>query len=211
VQLVIDNLSVDRGARRVLSNLSLRIGAGEALILTGPNGSGKTTLIRTIAGFLKPVAGDIVLEGSDPDRETAQYCHYVGHLNGVKPSLTVEENLAFWGAYLREPEKGPCTVTEISDALEAFGLNALASIPVAYLSAGQKRRAGLARLLIAKRPVWLLDEPTVSLDAESSTRLAKQINHHVAMGGLVLAATHFDLGLASARTVDLANQRGASP
>lgn len=176
----------------IVADLSFRVAPGVVLQLTGPNGAGKTTLIRAVAGFLRPAGGSLRLEGGLPDTPVAEHCHYIGHLNGVKAKQTVAENLAFWGAYL-----GAADRDQVDAALDMFGLTPLAGIAAGYLSAGQKRRVGLARLLVADRPVWLLDEPTVSLDAESTAMLANVIAHHVAAGGLAIAATHIPLGLAS--------------
>jgi heme exporter protein A len=189
-----DNLSVERGTRRVISDLSFAAKAGEALLIVGPNGAGKTTLIRTIAGFITPSSGTIALKGDNADRDMTESCHYVGHLTGVKANLTAAENLAFWAAYLGGGER-IAIADKVDDALSAFGLSALADYPAGLLSAGQKRRLGLARLSVAARPVWLLDEPTVSLDAASTELLARLIQAHLAGGGLVIAATHLPLGL----------------
>jgi heme exporter protein A len=185
MRLVVEGLTVSRGGRSVLSDLSFVLSAGDALLLTGPNGSGKTTLLRTIAGFLRPDAGRIALEELPGDTEPADEMHFIGHLNGVKASLTVAENLRFWMRYLGGSGGG----------LERLGLEALAHIPAGYLSAGQKRRLGLARLLTAPRPVWLLDEPAVSLDAASLEMLAGLVRQHLADGGIAIAATHVPLGI----------------
>jgi heme exporter protein A len=198
VLLTIENLVVERGMRRVVDGLSLTVGAGEAVVLVGPNGAGKTTIIRTVAGLIRPASGSIVLTGGDGERELASQAHYVGHLNALKPSLTVEENLRFWADYLGSGSKA-----SIDEALAAFDLVPLAMIPAGYLSAGQKRRACLARLVATPRPIWLLDEPTVSLDAASVDLLAKRIGAHVEAGGLVLAATHIPLGLATERRLEI--------
>lgn len=203
--LAIENLVVERGARRVVDGLSFTVAAGEALVLVGPNGAGKTTVIRTVAGLIRPVSGSITLTGGDPERDLAAEAHYVGHLNALKPSLTVEENLRFWADYL-----GPGSPASVDEALAAFALEPLAMIPAGYLSAGQKRRACLARLVATPRPIWLLDEPTVSLDAASVALLAGRIAAHVAAGGLVLAATHIPLGLASERRLELGIAREAA-
>lgn len=178
----------------MIANLSFAANAGEALLLTGPNGAGKTTLIRTIAGFIPPRSGTVTLKGDVGDRDIAEFCHYVGHLTGVKANLTAAENLAFWAEYL-DGSAAPSLAARVDDALDAFGLLALAEYPAGLLSAGQKRRLGLARLVVAARPVWLLDEPTVSLDAASTTLLADLIRKHLADGGIVIAATHLPLGL----------------
>ena len=204
MQLEIELLAVERGSRRVIDGLTLRVEGGTPVVLTGPNGSGKTTLIRTIAGLINPVSGSIALNGGDPEKDIAAEAHYVGHLNALKPSLTVEENLAFWARYLGN---GAVTQSSIEPALEAFALTSLAGVPAGYLSAGQKRRACLARLLVTPRPLWLLDEPTVSLDAGSVQMLARQIDAHAAGGGLVIAATHIPLGLAREQRVDLGAMR----
>jgi heme exporter protein A len=189
-----DNLTVERGSRTVLSALSFTAKAGEALLLVGPNGSGKTTLIRTIAGFIAPSAGTISLNAESGDRNLAEQCHYVGHLTGVKANLTAQQNLTFWAEYLGADER-VAIEDRVSEALSHFGLSRLADYPAGLLSAGQKRRLGLARLGVAKRPIWLLDEPTVSLDAASTELLAHLIQRHLANKGLVIAATHLPLGL----------------
>jgi heme exporter protein A len=195
VNLVVENLVVIRGMRTVIDGVSLALAKGEALLLTGPNGAGKTTLLRTIAGFLLPERGAIRLEGAEPERSLAEHCHYVGHLNGIKPALTVGENLAFWAAYLAGGASAAEQARLIQNALEQLDLEALADIPAAYLSAGQKRRVGLARLMLARRAVWLLDEPTVSLDAQSTAAVSSLIETHLSAGGLALIATHMPIGL----------------
>jgi len=197
MRLVAEALTSIRGGRTLFSGLSFAIDAGEALVLTGPNGAGKTTLIRTIAGFLNPAQGRLRLEPADPEQLLGEQCHYVGHLNAVKASLSVEENVAFWCGFLGGAH------TRVTEALAAFGLSALRDIPAAYLSAGQRRRVGLARLLVVERPVWLLDEPTASLDQASQDLLLRAIEGHLAIGGLVVAATHAPLGLARSRELRL--------
>jgi heme exporter protein A len=201
VQLIAENLVLSRGGRVIVDGLSFRLGEGEALVLTGPNGSGKTTLLRALAGFLRPVAGVARLEAADREREPAELVHFVGHLDGIKAHLTVEENLAFWAAYLGGGD-------DVAAALDAFALKALADIPAGYLSAGQKRRLGLARLAAAKRPLWLLDEPTVSLDAASVGLLVAAVDAHVTGGGLAVIATHVPLGLARASEIRLGSAEG---
>jgi heme exporter protein A len=203
VQLVAENLNVIRGARIIIADVSLSVAAGESLLLTGPNGSGKTTLLRTIAGFLQPESGSVRLEGGDSELDIGQQCHYVGHLSGTKSALTVAANLAFWAEYLGGSDPHLSTPVRVSAALERFGLEPLADIPAGFLSAGQRRRLGLARILLARRPVWLLDEPTASLDTASTALLAEVVTAHVAGGGILVAATHLPLGIEGAKHLRL--------
>lgn len=209
LKLTADKLVLTRGARTIIDGLSFEVQAGEALLLTGPNGAGKTTLLRALAGFLRPAGGMIGLEGGDPEREISEQCHCVGHLNGVKSSLTVSENLTFWAEYLNPTEPGG-SAARVQAALERLRLCELTDIPAGYLSAGQRRRLGLARLLLADRPVWLLDEPTVSLDTASSELLAAVVNDHLGRAGLVVAATHQPLALTRARELRLGFAAGAA-
>jgi heme exporter protein A len=204
MRLVAENLVVTRGLRTIIDGLSFAVSAGEALMLTGPNGAGKTTLLRAIAGFLPPASGRVHLTGGIEERTIAEECHFVGHQNGIKAQLTVAENLSFWGAYLCSSPAGTTGLEDrVAVALDRFGLEPLAGIPAAYLSAGQKRRAGLARLLVSERPIWLLDEPTASLDTDSAAIMTSVASAHLARGGLLLAATHLPLGLAGARELRL--------
>jgi heme exporter protein A len=196
MQLIVEALTSIRGGRTLFAGLSFTVGEGEALLVVGPNGAGKTTLIRTIAGLMRPAAGSIRIEGS-PELSVGEQCHYVGHLNAIKASLGVEENAAFWCRFLGG------SADRIGPALAAFGLAAVGDVPAAYLSAGQRRRLGLTRVLLAERAIWLLDEPTVSLDAAAQAMLAKAIDAHIARGGAVIAATHAPLGIASARELRL--------
>ena len=196
ITLVVENLTTARGGRALAEHLSFQVAAGEGILLTGPNGAGKTTLLRTIAGFLKAREGTIRIEPASDTIEFAEHCHYVGHLNGLRPSLTVRENLSFWQRFYGG-------AVEIDDTLEAFDIDHLDDIPAGYLSAGQKRRLGLARLMIADRPIWLLDEPSVSLDIASQALLTTAVDRHLANGGIVLAATHVKLGAAIARELKL--------
>jgi heme exporter protein A len=202
VKLSVENVSVARGDRTILAGLSFSVAAGEALLLTGPNGAGKTTLLRAIAGLIGLSAGAITLEGGAADRSIAEQAHYAAHSNALKGSLTVAENLAFWGTYLGGAS-GSDLNSAVDAALDALDLDDLADVPAAYMSAGQKRRAGLARILMAKRPLWLLDEPTVSLDSQSVEIVARLINAHTAGGGLALVATHLPLALTAPRSLTL--------
>ncbi|HGG06298.1 MAG TPA: heme ABC exporter ATP-binding protein CcmA [Aliiroseovarius sp.] len=183
MELVIENLAVSRGGVPVLEGVSFTLSAGQILLLTGPNGSGKTTLLRTLAGLQPALAGRI----SMPPEAIA----YGAHADGLKSTLSVAENLAFWASIYR--------TGDISAVLSRFNLAALAERPAANLSAGQKRRLGLARLLVTGRPVWLLDEPTVSLDTASVALFAEAVRDHVAAGGAALIASHIDMGLEAAR------------
>src|SRR5215470_18833950 len=197
MKLLAENLVLNRGGRPLLADISFVVGAGEALLLLGANGVGKTTLLRAVAGLLAPAAGSIRIERSDGERSVGEQCHYVGHLNGVKARLTVAENAAFWGRFLARRLDG------LDAALAAFGLAGLRDIPAAYLSAGQQRRLGLVRVLLAHRPIWLLDEPTVSLDLAAVEALTRVVAEHRAAGGLVIAATHRPLGFSGARELAL--------
>jgi heme exporter protein A len=210
VQLVAENLVLERGGRNVVDGLSLRIEGGAALVLTGPNGSGKSTLLRSLAGYLRPASGSVRIIGAGDDREASEVCHFVGHLDGIKTHLTAAENLSFWAAYLG----GSADLDDrVEAALRLFALEALADIPAGYLSAGQKRRLALARLVAAKRPLWLLDEPTVSLDASSIDVLVAAINGHLATGGMAVIATHVPMALAPVQQIRLgqAAQAEAQP
>ena len=196
MQLIAENLTVRRGNREVLTNLSFQLGTGEGLLLTGPNGAGKTTLIRTIAGLLPPDSGTVRLTGAEDETDIGAQCHLIGHQNGIKASLTVAENLRFWAEFLGGE-------ASIDPTLERLNLASIDDLPAGYLSAGQKRRLGLARLLVAKRPIWLLDEPTVSLDAASTALLGEIVAGHIAEGGMAIAATHIPLGIAAMRELRL--------
>jgi heme exporter protein A len=209
MQFIAEKLRARRGGRILFAGLSFSVAAGEALLVTGPNGAGKTTLLRTLAGFLAPEAGQIRLEGGAADAGTGEQCHYIGHANAVKPSLTVAENAAFWDGFLGggAPEGAP---DRLEAALALFGLEPLRDIPVGYLSAGQRRRAGLMRLALARRPIWLLDEPTASLDQAGQEALAAAVNAHLSGGGLAVAATHMPLGFDRARELRLSRPAAAA-
>ncbi len=192
--LSVRDLAVARGGMRAVEGVSFTLDAGRALVLRGPNGVGKTTLLRTVAGLQAAVAGQVICA---PDAVA-----YAGHADGLKPALSVTENLEFWSAIFGGPG--------IEAALEAMNLRDLAGRPAHMLSAGQKRRLGLARLMVTGRPVWLLDEPTVSLDAASVGLFAAMLRAHLARGGGALIATHIDLGLPEARILDLTPWRAVA-
>ncbi len=202
MRLTAENLTIERGGRVIVRDLSFAVGSGEALILSGPNGAGKTTLLRTIAGFLQPAAGTLHLEGGEPGAVTSEHCHWVGHLNAVKGSLTVAENARFWVAYSATANVGPSH--GITEALRRFDLAPLADVPARILSAGQTRRLALARLMLTPKPIWLLDEPTVSLDAPSQRLLTEVIDTHTSAGGIVIAATHIPLDAQRVRNIQFA-------
>lgn len=191
MQLSAADLSCRRGGRLLFAGLGFVLSAGQSLVVTGRNGSGKSSLLRLVAGLLPPEAGRIGLEGGDPERSVGEQAHYLGHLDALKPSLTVVENLRFWSSYLGPTELPP------AEALERLGLGGLETLPAGYLSAGQKRRLSLARFVTVHRPLWLLDEPTTALDAEGQTRLAELMRAHLARGGMILAAAHGPIGLTS--------------
>ena len=178
-----------RGGREVFSGLDFGAAAGEALAVTGRNGSGKTSLLRLIAGLLVPAAGSIALEGGEAELSLPEQAHYLGHRDALKPALSVAENLAFWRDFLGGEQTDP------AEALRQVGIDHAAHLPAAFLSAGQRRRLSLARLLAVRRPLWLLDEPTTALDAAGQDMFAGLMRDHLARGGLIVAATHAALGI----------------
>ena len=196
MRLVAEALAVARGGRPILEGVSLAVPAGGALAVVGPNGAGKSTLLRTLAGLIRPLSGAIRIEGDDPEIPPRERMHLLGHLDAVKSALSVERNLAF----ARDVLGGE---GDLSEALERVGLGRIADLPGAALSAGQRRRLALARLIAAPRPVWLLDEPTAALDAGGQALLARLVGEHRARGGMVVAATHAELGFEGGATLDL--------
>jgi heme exporter protein A len=205
MDLVVDTLACRRAGRAVFAGLSFTVRGGEAAALRGPNGAGKSSLLRVLAGLVPAEAGDARLGGVSlaGDREAFRgLLAYAGHLDAVKPQLTVAENLGFWADLYGGGR--------VAAALARFGLERIADYPAGYCSAGQKRRLGLARLLVADRPLWLLDEPTVSLDAAATAVFADAVREHVAAGGLALAATHVAMGLEGGPVVTL-DGRAAAP
>jgi heme exporter protein A len=186
-EIGLENLSVIRGERLIFRNLSLTVKSGGAVVLAGPNGSGKTTLLRVLAGLIRPTAGRVLWQGKNALEDLTEHGErvaYVGHQDAIKPGLTVAENLAFAAAVSRRP---------VAAALNSLRLTALAAVPGRQLSAGQKRRVALTRLLLSSAPLWLLDEPTLGLDTASIDGFGSMLADHRNVGGMVVAATHVPL------------------
>ena len=206
MELSVETLTLARGDLVLCRDLSFRVRGGDVLVVSGPNGSGKSTLLRALLGLVPCEAGTVSLAvgGEAAGREAtflplAEHAHYCGHADAMKPDLTVRENLRFWARLMGEqgPEAGAVSDTDdlIHEAADPLGLQSLLDLPASFLSAGQRRRAALARLWVAPRPVWLLDEPTAALDRQSSLVVRDMIAAHCEEAGLVVAATHLDLGL----------------
>ena len=189
MQLAGRGVTCVRGGREVFSGLDFEAVAGEAMAVVGRNGSGKTSLLRLIAGLLIPAGGKIVLDGGHGDMTLPEQCHYLGHRDALKPALSVTENLSFWAEFLGG-ERG-----DAAESLATVGLDHAAHLPAAFLSAGQRRRLSLARLLTVRRPIWLLDEPTNALDAAGQDMFSGLMREHLARGGMIIAATHGPLGI----------------
>ena len=193
------DISCIRGGRLVFDGLGFSVSSGGAMLLTGPNGSGKSTLLRLMAGLIPPTGGDLCWDGvsvdDDPEDHRARL-HYLAHAEAVKPPLTVAEDLTFWQA-LNGSDK------PVAAAVDAMGLETQSALPGRYLSAGQRRRLALARLLVSEADLWLLDEPSVGLDTASLAKLRKAVSDHRGKGGMVVAATHVDLGLDGAETLSI--------
>ena len=189
MRLIAETLTLERGGRRLFSGLSFAVGHGEAALALGPNGAGKSSLLRALAGFLPFAAGVARLEGGADGLGIGEQAHYLGHSDALKTALTAHENLTFWAGALGG------TASAVLPALARVGLAHVADFPVRALSAGQKRRVALARLLVAPRRLWLLDEPTAALDAAAEAQFAAVMREHLDGGGLIVAATHSPLGI----------------
>ncbi len=199
MELEIKNLHLSRGGRLLVKDLNIKLSKGQSLKIEGANGVGKTTLIRAIAGFITPDKGKINFTFDDTNQSKREQIHYIGHKNGIRTSLTVLENLEFWAAFYNAK-------SSLMQVAQAFALKSLLHIPAGYLSAGQKRRLSLSRLSISKRPLWLLDEPTVSLDQQSVQLVAKAAQAHLENAGLLIAATHIPLEIEFTNTLRLTKQ-----
>jgi heme exporter protein A len=199
-----ENLSLERGGRRLFAGLSFEVREGEALVIQGSNGAGKSSLLRAIAGFLPFSGGHLRHEGGDAHGRLGEQAHYLGHADSLRSALTAEENLAFWAVVQGGGVFG------VQPALERLGLPHVLDFPVRALSAGQKRRVALARLLVVRREIWLLDEPATALDVGSQTLLADTMQYHLSQGGLIVVATHAPLGIVATREVRL-NTAGCMP
>lgn len=182
-----ENLACRRGGRTVFAGLGFSVPPGGAIVLRGPNGSGKTTLLRLMAGLARPIAGTLKWSGTvleDPEAH-GKHLRFIGHLDAIKPAFTVRENLAFWAAFW-----GTADASLVAKAMDAFALGALADFPARLLSAGQRHRLALARLIASPAPLWLLDEPANALDDRSTIALTQTIADHRARGGMVVLASH---------------------
>jgi heme exporter protein A len=196
--LAAHGIACQRGGRLLFADLSFTLEPGQGLLVTGPNGAGKTSLLRLIAGLLPLAAGSF--ESGDTSLPLPEHCHYVGHANGIKSALTLQENVAFWVDFLGGGD------ADLDDALEMFGLAELKDLPAGLLSAGQKRKLALLRLFAAPRPIWLLDEPSVSLDAASVKVLDKAIAQHLKQGGIAVVASHTSLKVKFAQELALTRE-----
>ena len=195
MRLIARGLACRRAGRVVFHELDFSLSKGEALALRGRNGAGKTSLLRVIAGLVPASAGTLELEGGEAEAPIGEQCHFVGPASGIKPVLTVRENLEFWMGF----QGGSASV---ASALDAVGIGNLAPLPARYLSAGQQRRLALAAIIATRRPIWLLDEPLNALDADGAAMLNGLIRNHLGDGGIVVAATHADIE-AGTRTLHL--------
>jgi heme exporter protein A len=196
MRLIAENLGGERGGEAVFSGINFALEKGQALIVTGPNGAGKSTLLRVVTGLLPVAAGRVLIEGGGEDfPSVASACHYLGHQNAMKTALSVAENLRFWRDF------SGADFLSAEQALAMVGLDGIGHLPFGYLSTGQRRRAAIAKLLVSRRPLWLLDEPTAGLDKASEERFAVLMAQHCGEGGIIIAATHLPLGLDGAQAL----------
>ena len=197
MRLTASNLACRRGGREVFAGVSFSVASGELLAIRGRNGAGKSSLLRMVVGLVRVADGQLALEAGDPELTIGEQAHYLGHQDALKPSLSVRENLQFWADFLGTG------AAAIGEPLTRVGLETLADLPAAYLSAGQRRRLSIARLLVVTRPIWLLDEPASTLDAAAQARLAELMRTHLGGGGLIVAAAHGPVGLADTQELRL--------
>lgn len=197
MRLTATDLGCRRSGREVFAGVNFSVSGGEILAITGRNGAGKSSLLRMLVGLIRIAHGRLDLDGGDTELTIAEQAHYVGHQDALKPSLSVAENLRFWSGFFG------AGAADIEGSLAAVGLDTLADLPAAYLSAGQRRRLSLARLVAVKRPLWLLDEPMSTLDAAAQDRLLGLMRAHLSERGLILAATHGPLGIAGSKELRL--------
>ena len=210
MHLSAENLAATRGEDLIFLNVSFNLAGGDALVLTGRNGSGKSTLLRVVAGLLRPEKGRVTFtgKGGEAGRQAGEASHYLGHRNAMKSELTVAENLTFWKTFLGDMPG--CSSMDVEEAADAVGLAGITHLPFGYLSAGQQRRIAFAKLLVAHRPIWILDEPTAALDSSADRLFANLITAHQKSGGIVLAATHQPLGLKNVQEMRMTGFAGAS-
>ncbi|NTJ43344.1 heme ABC exporter ATP-binding protein CcmA [Agrobacterium larrymoorei] len=208
MHLIAENLCAKRGEDFIFMNVSLKLTDGDALVLTGPNGSGKSTLLRVVAGLLQAELGVVKIagEGLEEGARACEASHYLGHRNAMKQELTVSENLSFWKKFLGDFNGG--SSLSIEEAAETVGLSGITHLPFGYLSAGQQRRFAMAKLLVAWRPIWILDEPTAALDTSADIMFTGLVKAHLAKGGIVIAATHQPLGLENAKELRMTSFAG---
>lgn len=208
MRLMVEALCARRGEDLIFKDISFTLEGGESLVLTGRNGSGKSTLLRAVAGLLRPESGRVTWqsEAADPQMRAAEACHYLGHRNAMKAELSVSENLGFWKNFIGDFPGGHGM--SVDEAAKSVGLGDIAHLPFGYLSAGQQRRMAFAKLLVAWKPVWILDEPTAALDVSAESVFTTLIKTHLSQGGIVLAATHQPLGLENARELKMTGFAG---
>ena len=200
--LSVTDLAAERGSRPIFTGLSFSLRGGEALCVVGRNGAGKSTLLRVLAGLLDPVQGAVALDppdGNEPEATPGERAHYLGHADALKPALTPRQHLAFVAGLFGRPQAHAAPQLTPEAALERVALSHAADLPCGFLSAGQRRRVALARLLVAARPLWLLDEPATALDAASQAILTGIMRRQLEAGGLIVAATHGPLDLPALR------------